>query len=68
MVLPLIAMVCSPARNDVYTDSNCIVGQAARVQAIADGSDSFDPDSENAALQELQSARAEIRPSANVIE
>jgi hypothetical protein len=38
------------------------------VQAIADDSDSFDPDNEKEELQELQSARAAIRPSENVTE
>jgi hypothetical protein len=38
------------------------------VQAIVELTNSFDPESVKPELQELQSARAAIRPSANVTE
>lgn len=68
MVLPLMLIVCSPARSDVKRDSNCAVGQAARVHAIPELTEILDPDRAKPELHELQSARAEIRPSVNVAE
>ena len=56
----------APARIDVYTLSNAIVGQAARVHAIASATFSVCPDSVNVLEHMLQSARVEILPSANV--
>jgi hypothetical protein len=47
----------------VYARSNAIVGQAARVQAIAAATFSVCPDSVKMLEHMLQSARVEILPS-----
>ena len=64
--LPDIVTVLSPDSNAVYMFSKAMVGQAARVHASAGPAVSVSPDSVNAPLHMLQSARVERRPSANV--
>ena len=58
--------VLSPLNKLVYTFSNAMVGHAARVHAIAGATVSVCPDSVNAALHELQSARVDKRPEAKL--
>jgi hypothetical protein len=56
----------APPRIDVYALSNAIVGQAARVQAITSATFSVCPDSVKVVEHRLQSACADILPSASV--
>ena len=64
--VPDCATALAPPRIDVYALSNAIVGQAARVQAIASAMFSVCPDSVTALEHMLQSARVDILPSAIV--
>ena len=65
-VLPDCATALLPPRIDVYALSNAIVGQAARVQAITSATFSVCPDSVKVVEHRLQSACADILPSATV--
>jgi hypothetical protein len=65
-VVPDCTTALAPARIDVYALSNAIVGQAARVQAIASATFSVCPDSVKVLEHMLQSARVEILPAASV--
>jgi hypothetical protein len=56
----------SPLNNEVYAFSKALVEQAARVHASAGPAVKVCPDSTNAPLHMLQSARVDRRPSANV--
>jgi len=64
-VLPDTSTVWSPLKIDVYSDSNAIVAQAARVQARAGPTVRVCPDTETVPLHWLQSTRVATRPSAN---
>jgi hypothetical protein len=56
----------APERIEVYALSNAIVGQAARVHAIASATFSVCPDTVKVVEHMLQSARVETLPSASV--